>query len=63
MKKLRRPEPQDEHSTLYVTSNLGFRFPVSKISDMIEHYAYADVPLGCFGLNVMIAMSYQYFVS
>ncbi|MHA2025885.1 MAG: hypothetical protein ACW98U_08280 [Candidatus Thorarchaeota archaeon] len=46
MKKPRRPEPQDEHSTLYDTSSLGFRLPVSKVSDMIDHGSYADDSLG-----------------
>ena len=59
MKKPRRPEPQDEHSTLYETSSLGFRLPVSKVSDMIDHGSYAVDSVGCFDINVMIAMSYQ----
>ncbi|MGY5865237.1 MAG: hypothetical protein RTV41_11600 [Candidatus Thorarchaeota archaeon] len=63
MKKPRRPVPQDEHSTLYETSNLGFRLPVSKVSDMIDHVSYAVDSMGCFDINIMIAMSYQYVLS
>ncbi|MFW9807802.1 MAG: hypothetical protein ACFFE6_00350 [Candidatus Thorarchaeota archaeon] len=56
MKKPRRPKPQDEHSTLYVTSSLGFRFPVSKGSDMIDHSSYAVDPIVYFDINVMFAL-------
>ncbi len=54
MKKPKRPLPQDEHSTLYVASSLGFRLPVSKVSDMIDHSSYAATPMSSFDINILL---------
>jgi len=41
MKKPRLPRPQVMHSMQYERSSLGFRLPVSKVSDMTDHATYA----------------------
>jgi hypothetical protein len=54
MKKPRLPRPQVMHSTQYVRSSLGFRLPVSKVSDMTDHATNATELLAYHDINVMI---------
>ncbi len=55
MKKPKLPRPQVTHSTQYVRSNLGFRLPVSKVSDMTDHATYAKETYLSPDINVMLS--------
>lgn len=62
MKKPRLPRPQVMHSTQNVRSSLGFRLPVSKVSDMTDHATNAIELWVYSDINVMI-FRFQYTIS